>query len=186
MNSRLASCAAALMLLVLTGCTESPPTDTPAPQAESATARPVPAPQRDGAPLTAESGGAAESGPLVVVHLSPYCGCCMDWVDHIEAAGFATRVHLANDVNGVRRLLGVPDQLASCHTATVDGYLVEGHVPAADIRRLLEERPQARGIAVPAMPIGSPGMEMGDRRDPFDVLVFDGERAGVFSHYPGG
>jgi hypothetical protein len=186
MNSRLTWCATALALLVLTGCGESPPTDTLAPGAESTAARPAPAAPMDGAPGTAESAGGAATRPLVVVHLSPYCGCCKDWVDHIEAAGFATRVHLADDVNAVRRLLGVPDQLASCHTAIVDGYLVEGHVPAADIRRLLEERPQARGIAVPAMPIGSPGMEMGDRRDPFDVIVFDGEQMGVFSHHPGG
>jgi hypothetical protein len=92
---------------------------------------------------------------------SPYCGCCAQWVEHLRANGFTVRVTDVEDLDPVARQHGVPDELRSCHTATVGGYVIEGHVPAADIRRLLDERPQATGLAVPGMPIGSPGMEQG-------------------------
>lgn len=104
---------------------------------------------------------------------SPYCGCCGAWVDHVKASGLRTVVHEMEDVTPMARKLGVPDAMRSCHTAVIDGYFVEGHVPAADIRKLLRERPKARGLAVPGMPIGSPGMEQGGRRDAFDTLIVD-------------
>ena len=105
------------------------------------------------------------------IYKSPSCGCCGAWVDHVKASGIKAVVHEMEDVTPLAKKLGVPDDLRSCHTAAVDGYFVEGHVPAADIRKLLAERPKVRGIAVPGMPIGSPGMEQGDRRDAYDTLL---------------
>ncbi|HEX6733957.1 MAG TPA: DUF411 domain-containing protein [Azonexus sp.] len=116
---------------------------------------------------------AAAGKPLVEVWKDPNCGCCSDWVRHIEEHGFAVRVF--DDGNdAARRRLGMPVRFASCHTARVGGYVLEGHVPAREIHRLLAERPAALGIAVPAMPIGSPGMDgpaYGGRRDPYAVLL---------------
>lgn len=112
----------------------------------------------------------------VRVYRSPTCGCCGGWVDHLRAAGFEVSVEMMDDVTPVARRLGVPDELRSCHTGEVAGYFLEGHVPAADVERLLAERPEAAGIAVPGMPIGSPGMEMGERRDAYQTLLVD--RAG--------
>ena len=109
-----------------------------------------------------------------VVYKTAACKCCSKWVEHLQQDGFKVEVHNETDLKRTKRQLGVPESLSSCHTATVGGYVVEGHVPAADIRRLLSERPKAKGIAVPGMPIGSPGMEMGDRKDPYDVVLFDG------------
>jgi hypothetical protein len=110
---------------------------------------------------------------LVEVWKDPNCGCCKDWVSHVQASGFAVKVNeTGNEV--MRAKLGVPQRLGSCHTALVGGYAIEGHVPAQDIRRLLKEKPQAIGLAVPGMPVGSPGMDgaaYGWRRDPFDVLL---------------
>ena len=103
----------------------------------------------------------------------PNCGCCKDWIVLMEKAGFAVTVHDAGN-NAVRAKLGLPPNLGSCHTALVGGYVVEGHVPAADVRKLLKEKPKALGITVPGMPIGSPGMdgpEYGGRKDPVDVLL---------------
>lgn len=110
----------------------------------------------------------------VVVYKSPTCNCCSNWVEHLRQSGFKVEVHNQSAINPLKAKLGIPQNLASCHTATVDGYVIEGHVPAGDIRRLLAEKPQAKGLAVPGMPIGSPGMEQGDRVDPYDVLLFDG------------
>lgn len=108
------------------------------------------------------------------VHLSPNCGCCKGWVKHLEQAGFTPRVIESNDMAATKRALGVPAEVQSCHTAVVAGYFVEGHVPAADIRRLLAEKPAAKGIAVPDMPVGSPGMEVaGVAPDKFDTLLVD-------------
>ncbi|HSV81906.1 MAG TPA: DUF411 domain-containing protein [Ramlibacter sp.] len=110
---------------------------------------------------------------LVEVWKDPSCGCCQDWVKHLEANGFAVKVN-QNGNDAMRAKLGMPQKLASCHTALVGGYAIEGHVPAADIRRLLKDRPQAIGLSVPGMPVGSPGMDdpvYGKRRDPFDVLL---------------
>lgn len=115
----------------------------------------------------------SEGAPLITVYKSPTCQCCSGWVDHLKQHGFATRVEAQRDLAPVRTRLGVPGRLAACHTAVVDGYLIEGHVPADDIRRLIAEKPSAKGIAVPGMPIGSPGMEMGSRHDPYEVLLFD-------------
>jgi hypothetical protein len=101
----------------------------------------------------------ASAADAIDVYKSPYCGCCGKWVEHLRQAGFDVRTHEVNDVPAARQRLGMPERLGSCHTAKVAGYVVEGHVPAADIQRLLKEKPKALGIAVPSMPPGSPGME---------------------------
>lgn len=119
----------------------------------------------------------------VVVYKSAACGCCGDWVDHLRSAGFDVRVEDRDDLHPVKAELGVPGDLTACHTAVVDGYVVEGHVPASDVRRLLEERPDVAGVAVPGMPVGSPGME-GPREESYSVVAFDGEGGRtVFSRY---
>ena len=128
---------------------------------------------------------ASSSLPEVTVWHSPTCGCCTDWIDHIKEYGFPVRAHSQNDVAMIKHRLGLPSDLASCHTAMVDGYVIEGHVPAKDIARLLKERPFMRGLSVPNMPIGSPGMEMGERVDNYEVLLFDEQgETKVFSRYP--
>ena len=98
--------------------------------------------------------------PLLTVHTSPYCGCCKQWIEHMRAHGFEVTVVETEDLGPVKARVGVPPGKGSCHTAEVEGYFVEGHVPAEDVKRLLAERPDARGIALPGMPIGSPGMEI--------------------------
>lgn len=101
------------------------------------------------------------------------CGCCQDWIDHMEANGFSVQIHNGGN-NAVRAKLGLPVELGSCHTALVGGYVVEGHVPAADVHKLLKAKPKALGLTVPGMPIGSPGMDgavYGGRKDPYDVLL---------------
>ena len=103
----------------------------------------------------------------------PNCGCCKDWIALMAQSGFAVKVHDVGN-NGVRAQLGLPQRLGSCHTALVGGYLIEGHVPAADVRKLLKDKPKALGLTVPGMPVGSPGMdgpEYGGRKDPYDVLL---------------
>ncbi len=119
--------------------------------------------------------------PTVLVYKSPTCGCCNGWVDHMEAAGFVVDARNTTDLMTVKRDGGVPPQMSSCHTAIIDGYVVEGHVPAEQVKELLAERPPVAGIAVPGMPIGSPGMEGANAR-PYQVLTFThmGE-AGVFA-----
>ena len=122
----------------------------------------------------------------VEVWKDPNCGCCQDWVDHMQAHGFAVKVHATGN-NAVRARLGLPSKLGSCHTALVGGYVVEGHVPASDVRALLQQKPQALGLAVPGMPVGSPGMDgpvYGNRRDTYDVLLVahDGSTR-VFKRY---
>lgn len=128
---------------------------------------------------------AAPERPRVVrVFKTPTCGCCGKWVDHLRASGFQAVVSELPDLTPVTTRLGVPDALRSCHTGEIAGYFLEGHVPAADIRRLLAQRPQARGLAVPGMPIGSPGMEMGNRREPFQTLLVDRSgRSSVFARH---
>jgi hypothetical protein len=116
----------------------------------------------------------AQAGrPEVVVYKSATCGCCNSWVEHLRARGFRVTTHDVPDLAEVRRRLNVPERFASCHTAKVDRYVVEGHVPAREIERLLAMRPRMDGLAVPGMPIGSPGMEHGPRRDPYDVVAFN-------------
>jgi len=112
----------------------------------------------------------------VLVHKDPNCGCCSGWVKHLEAAGFSVKVEDTNDLASIRSRLGVPASLNACHTAEIEGYIVEGHVPVAAIRKLLEERPTAAGVAVPGMPAGSPGMGGNPRQ--YSVVLFgpDGQR----------
>ncbi|AGG34225.1 hypothetical protein D521_1659 [beta proteobacterium CB] len=116
---------------------------------------------------------AASEKPLITVWKSPTCGCCKDWITYVEKNGFATKV-ISDGNDQIRKKMGMPIQFGSCHTAVIEGYAIEGHVPAREIKRLLAEKPNAVGIAVPAMPIGSPGMdgpEYGSRKDPYDVLL---------------
>jgi len=113
---------------------------------------------------------AVRARPLVDVWKSPTCGCCGAWVEHMQAAGFDVRIHDVGNA-AARAKAGLPAKFGSCHTALVEGYVVEGHVPAEDVKRLLAARPAALGLAVPGMPIGSPGMEQGDQREPYDVLL---------------
>lgn len=121
------------------------------------------------APATRET---TPNAVQVTVFKSPTCGCCREWVEHLRKHAFAVTSKDTSDVSGVKRTARVPEALHSCHTAFVNGYVVEGHVPAADIQRLLREKPKVAGIAVPGMPAGSPGMEMGSRKDPYDVVAF--------------
>lgn len=116
----------------------------------------------------------AQAQPAPVIHVvkTATCGCCGHWITHLRQAGFRVTVADVPDVTPYARRLGVPDHLRSCHTASVGGYAVEGHVPAADIRRLLRERPAAAGIAVPGMPMGSPGMEHGSHRERYNTVLF--------------
>ena len=112
----------------------------------------------------------AQKGPAVQVYKDATCGCCSLWVEHLRKAGFSATVTDAEDMAAIKTKYGVPNQAWSCHTAIVDGYVVEGHVPSADVQRLLKERPRAVGIAVPGMPIGSPGMEVANvKPQPYDV-----------------
>ncbi|MCK7499087.1 MAG: DUF411 domain-containing protein [Comamonadaceae bacterium] len=127
---------------------------------------------------------AAPALPPVQVWKSPTCGCCGAWVDHMRQAGFAVQVHEVADIDASRARLGMPAAYGSCHTARVGDYLLEGHVPAADVKRMLAARPVAIGLAVPGMPVGSPGMEMGRQRDAYDVLLVERNgRARVFAKY---
>jgi hypothetical protein len=113
----------------------------------------------------------AAGQPPITVHKDPSCGCCSGWVRHLEQAGFVTTVVETRDLDAAKKRLGVPDDLAACHTAEVSGYVVEGHVPALALKRFLAERPNAAGLAVPGMPIGSPGME-GGTPEAYEVVLF--------------
>jgi hypothetical protein len=123
--------------------------------------------------------------PVVQVYKSPTCGCCSKWVEHLRKNGFTVDVTNVADVTPIKQANSVPPSLSSCHTALVDGYIIEGHVPVEDIFKLLKERPAVAGIAVPGMPIGSPGME-GRNPQPFKVVAFgtDGETKEFSSHEP--
>ena len=124
--------------------------------------------------------------PTVTVYKSPTCNCCSKWMNHLRKNGFTVTGSDRSDMQPVKQELGVPRMLASCHTAVVGGYVVEGHVPAQDVKRLLREQPDVTGLTVPGMPIGSPGMERGDRVDPYRVMAFSEDgRAGVFNTYSG-
>ena len=134
--------------------------------------------ERDTPSLTAsrstESQLSTSALPVVDVYKSPTCGCCSKWVDHMREEGFEVRTTDTSELADFKASHGVPRQMESCHTALVGGYVVEGHVPASDIQRLLRERPGIRGVAVPGMPIGSPGMEIpGTKAQPYDVIAFD-------------
>jgi hypothetical protein len=133
---------------------------------------------------TLAAAAAAAADGEVTVWMSPTCGCCGAWVDHMRDEGFTVHVHETHDVHTKKVQLGVAQDQSSCHTGLVDGYFVEGHVPASSVRKLLNERPNARGIAVPGMPIGSPGMEVGDRKDPYDVMLVDRQgRTSVYTSH---
>jgi hypothetical protein len=128
----------------------------------------------------------AAAPAAVEVWKAPTCGCCKDWIVHLEANGFKVQVHDSGNT-AARARLGIPMRLGSCHTALIEGYAIEGHVPAREIRRLLAERPGAVGLAVPGMPIGSPGMDgpaYGARKDAYDVLLVrkDGSTTS-YQHY---
>ncbi|WP_166266911.1 DUF411 domain-containing protein [Marinobacter caseinilyticus] len=128
---------------------------------------------------------AAGDESVITVYKSPSCGCCGDWVKHLEANDFEVAVRETNNLNPIKMEAGLTSALASCHTAFVDGYVIEGHVPANDIRRLIEQAPKAKGLTVPGMPAGSPGMEMGNRQDAYQVLLFNDEgQTRVFADYP--
>ncbi|MDA1090699.1 MAG: DUF411 domain-containing protein [Proteobacteria bacterium] len=118
----------------------------------------------------------------IVVYKSPTCDCCKNWVAHMQRNGHSVKTQNLDDLDMIKKMAGVPEPLQSCHTAMVDGYVVEGHVPAKDVERLLTERPKARGIAVPGMPAGSPGM--GGQAEPYNVMLFqpDGSSS-VYARY---
>ena len=124
--------------------------------------------------------GIANAAQLTV-HKSPYCSCCAKWIEHVEKHGFTVKVIESEQMGAVKKRVGVPDRLASCHTTEVGGYFIEGHVPAADIKRLLKEKPKAAGISVPGMPMGAPGMDETGHSQPFATVLVG--RDGKFSIY---
>ena len=150
-------------LLPLAACQ---PDDAPAPVDTATPATPAATADTPIVPTSAD-------GPLVTVYKSPTCGCCSLWGEYLEKEGFQVVNRDVQNMAAVKDSLGVPADLGSCHTATVEGYVIEGHVPAEPIRQLLAEKPDARGLSVPGMPLGSPGMEQGDLRQPYNVLILD-------------
>lgn len=140
-------------ITLLAGCMESaPPTSA---STKNDAALPITAPTVAAPPVD-------QALPLAIVHKSPSCGCCGLWVEHLQQAGFTVEVRNEDNLNPIKERLGVPYGKASCHTAEIGGYVIEGHVPAEDIKRLLAEKPTARGLVLPGMPLGSPGMEVPD------------------------
>ena len=136
-----------------------------------------------GMPLALTSTRALSAAPEVSVIKLVDCGCCDLWAEHLRKNGFAVSVRAVPDLAPVRAKYGIPKDFGTCHTALVEGYVIDGHVPAADIHRLLRSKLKVAGLAVPGMPAGSPGME-GPRRDPYDVLTFDRTGATrVYAHY---
>ena len=145
-DNRMNSSAVLLAVILLSGCSPS----AQIPSAAAVEIAPVP---------TTPEVPATQGLPLALVHKSPTCGCCGLWVDHLKEEGFQVEVRDSEDVMAVKQSLGVPYGKGSCHTAEIGGYFIEGHVPAEDIKRLLVERPDAKGLVLPGMPMGSPGME---------------------------
>jgi len=128
----------------------------------------------------------AQDLPEIVVSKDPTCGCCTGWVDHLRQAGFTAEVVETSEINRVKVRLGVPEDLASCHTAEIGGYVIEGHVPADAIKRLLAEKPAGKGLAVAGMPMGSPGMEMdGMAPETYEVVLFGPDGRKTFARYKG-
>lgn len=117
------------------------------------------------------------------VYKTPWCGCCTAWIDHMREAGFDVRVTELEDLDPLKARLGVVPELASCHTALIGGYVIEGHVPAREVARLLSERPKATGLAVPGMPMGSPGMETDGPADTYEVVLFAPGSRETFARY---
>lgn len=137
-------------------------------------------------PATASAAAATPAPsvlPMMIVNKSPSCGCCGSWVEHVKKAGFKVEINDTEEMNPIKERVGVPYGKGSCHTAEVGGYFIEGHVPAEDIKRLLTERPDAKGLTVPGMPAGSPGMELPDgRTQPYTVeLVANDGTTSAFS-----
>ncbi len=127
--------------------------------------------------FSCSAGASAQTAKVVEVWKDPFCGCCAKWIDQMKSAGFEMRVHDTQSLDAIKTRHGVPHRLRSCHTAKVDGYIVEGHVPIADVQRLLNQKPKVIGISVPGMPIGSPGMEVASgETEPYEVLTFDKNR----------
>ena len=130
--------------------------------------------------------GASASGdlPTVTVYKSPSCQCCSEWVAHMKDEGFEVEVQSKLRMRPVKKQVGLPSSLAACHTSVVGNYVVEGHVPAQEVKQLLREQPDVRGLSVPGMPVGSPGMERGNRVEPYEVVTFtpSGETT-VFAQY---
>ena len=149
-----------------------------APAAEERAATPAPAAETAGGQVMASAApaSAAATAPTesltVTVYKSPTCGCCKAWVDHMQQSGFRVVSVDTADMNAVKKSFGVREEHGSCHTAQVGDYVLEGHVPAADVKRLLSEKPKIAGLAVPGMPAGSPGMEVGGMKDPYDVVAW--------------
>lgn len=137
-----------------------------------------------GAGLGLAGGARAQALLAIKVWKDPNCGCCTGWVEHLRANGFAATVSETAAMSDVKARLGVPAELASCHTAEIEGYIIEGHVPAHAIRRLLDEKAAGRGLAVPGMPIGSPGME-GGAPELYDVVLFGAKSRKSFGRYLG-
>jgi hypothetical protein len=139
----------------------------------------------DSAHISPVAHATAAEAPKLVVYKNATCGCCGLWVEHMRKAGFAAEVHDVDNMSPIKERVGVPYSMGSCHTAQVGGYFVEGHVPAEQVLRLLKEKPKAKGLTVPAMPIGSPGMEQGDTKQPYEVhLVNQDGTTTVYARYP--
>ncbi|MES2858631.1 MAG: DUF411 domain-containing protein, partial [Pseudomonadota bacterium] len=149
-------------LTAMTACARTPDATAATPAVAAPSASPVTAAEASAAaapqPPAPSTAAADATAPSMIVHKSESCGCCGLWVDHMRAAGFAVEVRNADNLNPVKERLGVPYGKGSCHTAEVGGYFIEGHVPAADVRRLLADKPDAKGLVLPGMPMGSPGM----------------------------
>lgn len=127
--------------------------------------------------------GLAHAGQTMTVYKSPACGCCQAWVNKMEDAGFEVKARDTQFMRSIKREHGISRQFASCHTAVIGDYVIEGHVPAREITKLLENQYKVNGLAVPGMPAGSPGMEMGGRKDPYNVIAFTDKKASVFASY---
>jgi hypothetical protein len=156
-----------IVLLVAGACLSLAACAEPAPSPAPAASSQVPA----AAPATPAQSPVATQ-PLMVVHKNASCGCCGLWIEHMHAHGFEVEARDVDDMGPIKERVGVPVGMGSCHTAEIAGYFIEGHVPATDVRRLLEERPDARGLTVPGMPLGSPGMETPDGRvQPYEVVL---------------
>lgn len=130
--------------------------------------------------------GSAALAEEIVVYRSPTCGCCEKWLAHLQQNNFTIKDIVTDDIQAIKAKHGVTPELASCHTAIINGYVIEGHVPASDIKNLLKTKPKVAGLAVPGMPAGTPGMEMGAKKDAYDVVSFDSNNhIQVFNSYKG-
>ena len=133
--------------------------------------------------FTSNAAFANEASPVITVYKSPTCGCCGKWVDHLKSQGFTVDAKNRNDLDSIKRELGIHPSVQSCHTAKIGKYIVEGHVPAEDIKRMIKEKPKIDGLAVPEMPMGSPGME-GNTKDDYNVLAIkQGENPTIYNSH---